>query len=93
MSAYLILEECKTLKARLALELQAAKDDRRAQHKDFEELMAELWGTLRTIQARFRVDAELLNLVRPHKTGEQEWQGKRNSNRSRMLDEFAKRGT
>ena len=42
MSAYLLLEEARQLKARLALELQAAKDDRRAQHKEFQEFMAEL---------------------------------------------------
>ena len=47
----LILHECRELKANLSLELQAARDDRRAQHKEFQEFMAELRDTLTRIQA------------------------------------------
>lgn len=74
LSAYLMLQEAKDLKANLAMELDLARDRRLAQEKEFREFMSELWGTLRKIQARFHVDAELLNLVRPHKAGEKKWQ-------------------
>jgi hypothetical protein len=89
---HILLEEIKDLKINLSLELQAAQDDRRAQEREFREYMAHLWETLRTIQARFHVDAQLLNLVGPHKAGEKKWQ-ERNSSHSRMLDRFAKRGS
>ena len=69
MSAYLPLEEIKQLRALLALELQAVRDDRRAQHKEFQQLTNELWETLRKIQAQFRIEAQLLNLIRPQDTG------------------------
>lgn len=70
------LQECLKLKARLALELQSLKDERKRQLKEFESLMvgmqgfmeeymANLWGTLDQIQARFRVDATILNLIKP----------------------------
>ena len=91
--AELILQECKDLKANLSLELQAARDDRRAQYKEFQELMAEVRDTLHSIQARFMIDAQLLDLVRPDEAGEEKWQkseGENNSSQSRMLRQFAK---
>jgi hypothetical protein len=88
----LMVEELKDMKRNLSIELQAARDDRRAQEWEFREYMAHLWETLRTIQARFHVDAQLLNLVGPHKAGEKKWQ-ERNSNPSHLLDGFAKRGS
>ena len=93
MSAYLLLQEIQEIRARLALELQAARDDRRAQYKEVQELMAEVRDTLINIQARFMVDAHLLNLIRPDKTGEtvcQRSEGESSSSPSRMLTEFAK---
>ena len=92
MSAYLLLQDAKDLKARLALELQATRDDRRAQHKEFQELMAELRDTLTKIQAQFRIEAQLLNLVRPGKAGEDRWQEENSpSNRCRTLDVLSKK--
>lgn len=91
--AELILQECRELKAHLSLELQAVRDDRRAQYKEFQEVMAEVRDTLHHIQARFMVDARLLDLVRPDAAGEEEWQKSKaesNSNQSRMLKAFVK---
>jgi len=92
MSAYLILAECAKLKARLALELQAARDDRRAQHKEFQEFMAELREIHTEIQAQRKVEAQLLNLMRPQ-AGEKKWQRSgsgKGSSQNRMLKQFAK---
>ena len=63
--AELILQECRELKANLSLELQAVRDDRGAQYREFQELMSEVRNTLHHIQARFMVDARVLDLVRP----------------------------
>lgn len=65
--AYLILAECKKLKARLALELQVTRDDRKKQHKQFTEFMFELLKTLDQIRARHLIDAQILNLIEPRK--------------------------
>lgn len=90
MSAYLLLEDAKQIKASLALELQAARDDRRAQHKEFEEFMAELRDTLTKIQAQFKVEAQLLNLIKPQ-AGETKCQESvKGSNQNLMLKQFAK---
>lgn len=92
-SAYLLLEEARQLKAQLALELQAAKDDRRAQHKEFQEFMAELREILWQIRAKHMIEAQLLDLIRPEKAGENKWQKNKsegNSSQSRMLKQFAK---
>jgi len=89
--AELILMECRELKANLSLELQAIRDDRKAQYKEFQELMSKLSKTLITIQAQFKVEAQLLNLIRP--AGEEQWQkseGESNLSQSRMLKQFAK---
>jgi hypothetical protein len=85
------LQECMKLKARLSLELQAARDDRRAQQKEHLEFMSELWTTLRKIQAQFRVEAELLNLVMPQEAGEQKCQKEKSSNHCRTLDVLSKK--
>ena len=92
-SAYLILAECEKLKARLALELQALRDDRKAQQKEFNEFMAELRATLTEIQANFRIEAQLLNLIRPNRTGDKKWQDKTdsNSNQWSLLRQFARK--
>ena len=90
MSAYLILQDIKQLKRSLSLELDLARDRGVAQERDFQEFMAELRDTLTGIQANFRLDAILLNLVSP-KAGDEGWQ-ERNSSHSRLLDGFAKRG-
>jgi len=88
----LLVEELKDLKANLAIELDLARDRRLAQEKQFREFMSELWGTLRKIQARFHVDAQLLNLVGPHKAGEKRWQKENSpSNRCRTLDALSKK--
>jgi len=80
----LILQECKDLKAYLSLELQALRDDRRVQHSEFQELMAEVKNVLTQIQARFMIDAQLLDLVRPEETREDvQAKGIQKSNRNR----------
>jgi argininosuccinate lyase len=71
----LILAECAKLKARLALELQAAKDDRRAYHREFQEFMAELLQTLDQIRAAASIEAQLLNLLRDNHAGDKERKG------------------
>jgi hypothetical protein len=70
LSAYLILQDVEEIKARLSLELDLTVDRRLQQEDEFRKFMDELWATLRKIQAQFRVEAELLNLVRPQKAGE-----------------------
>ena len=65
LSAHLLLEDAKQLKANLAMELDLARDRRLAQEKEFKEFMSELWWTLRKIQAQFKVEAQLLNLIKP----------------------------
>jgi hypothetical protein len=90
MSAYLILAECEKLKARLSLELQAVRDDRRRQYKEFHEFMVEQRETLTKIQAQFKVEAQLLNLIRPD-AGEDKCQASESpSSQSRMLKSYAK---
>lgn len=69
-SAYLILAECEKLKARLALELQAVRDDRKTQQKEFSELMISLRETLDQIRAKHLIEAQLLNLIKPQEVGE-----------------------
>jgi len=89
--AELILQECRELKANLSLELQAARDDRRAQHREFQEFLAELRETLTKIQTQFRIEAQLLNLISPAgEDGCQKRSRKRSTNQSRMLKQFAK---
>ena len=70
MSAYLLLEESRELKARLALELQAVRDDRKTQQKEFSELMISLRETLDQIRAKHLIEAQLLNLIKPQEVGE-----------------------
>jgi hypothetical protein len=70
-SAYLILAECEKLKARLALELQAVRDDRKAQQKEFSEFMVYLRETLDGIRAKHLIEAQLLDLVRRPNVGDQ----------------------
>ena len=91
LTAYLILAECTKLKARLSLELQAARDDRSAQAREWTEFMAELRETLAKIQSQFKVEAQLLNLIRPQRAGETTWQGKgKGSSQSHMLKQLGK---
>jgi hypothetical protein len=62
-SVILVLHEIITLKGQLSLELQAIRDDRKAQQRDFRELVGELQEALTKIQANFRIEAQLLNLI------------------------------
>jgi hypothetical protein len=71
MSAYLILEDAKQIKANLAMELDLARDRRLAQEREFREFMDELRDTLTKVQAQFKVEAQLLNLIKPQ-AGEKE---------------------
>jgi hypothetical protein len=90
--AEIILGDARSLADELRRQVQAARDGRRAQHKEFQEFMAELRETLIQIKAQFRVEAQLLNLIRP-KAGEKKCQrndGESNSSQSRMLKQFAK---
>jgi hypothetical protein len=82
-SAYLIIAECGKLKARLALELQASGDDRKKQWREFRELISELRETLTQIQAQFRIEAQLLNLIGPNSAGDQKTQKEKGRGRTR----------
>jgi len=67
---HILLEEIKDLKANLALELDFARDRRLQQESEFQELISELRQTLAKIQAQFRIEAQLLNLIREPKAGD-----------------------
>lgn len=86
--AEIILGDARSLADELRRQVQAAKDERKAQHKEFCEFMNELWGTLRKIQAQFKVEAQLLNLIRPE-AGEDRWQGK-SSDQHRTLKKYVR---
>ena len=60
---YLLLQEVGNLKINLAVELQAARDDRKAQHKELAEFMTDLKNTLDEIRAKHIVQAQLLDLI------------------------------
>ena len=62
--------EVRELKANLSLELQAARDDRQAQAREWRQFMEEMRGELTRIKADFRTDATLLHLIEPPKAGE-----------------------
>jgi hypothetical protein len=85
LSAHLLLEDARELKANLAMELDLARDRRLAQEKEFREFMAELRDTLTKIQAQFKVEAQLLNLVggetKRTKHAREQRQEKRNTGR------------
>lgn len=68
----LALEEARNLKTRLALELQAARDDRKKQWREFQEFMGELRNTLDQIKAQHLIEAQLLDLVGEPNAGDQE---------------------
>jgi len=89
--AELVLQECRDLKANLSLELQAARDDRRRQRKEFLEFMDHLVETLDQIRAKHLIEARLLNLIGPHEAGEERWQEENSSNRCHMLDVLSKK--
>lgn len=80
--AYLLLQEIKELKRSLSLELDFQRDRRKAQEDEFRYYVRELWETLRKIQAQFRIEAELLNLIKPGKAGEKRWQGSNSGRQS-----------
>ncbi len=64
-SALILLGDARDLKRNLSIELQAVRDDRLDQARDFAELMGEIRQTLAEIKAQNRIDATLLNLVTP----------------------------
>jgi hypothetical protein len=70
--AEIILAELHDLKVNLALELQALRDQRTAEHVEFRELIGEIKNELIRIQARFHIDAHLIGLIKAPatKTGE-----------------------
>ena len=72
----------KQIKANLAMELDLARNRRLAQEREFKEFMAELRDTLTKIQAQFKVEAQLLNLIKPQ-AGEKE-------NETRFMARFTK---
>lgn len=70
--AFLILQELRDLKINLSLELQALRDDRKNYHKEIQELFSAIRDELIRIQSRFTVDAMILGLIKPQKTGEED---------------------
>jgi hypothetical protein len=65
MDAYLILQDLKKLKTSLAMELQVGQQDRLNQARDFAEFMHEVRQTLADIRADNKIEAQLLNLIKP----------------------------
>lgn len=63
LDAYLISQEIADLKRNLSLELQAARDERRAQDREFQEFMTDIRNTLDEIRAKHIVEAQLLDLI------------------------------
>jgi len=76
--AEIILGDARSLADELRRQVQAAKDERKAQEKEFKEFMSELWSTLRKIQAQHRIEAQLLNLIKPY-SGNQKSEFRQNS--------------
>ena len=70
ISSFLLLKEIKELKRSLGLELDLARDCRRSQEAEFREFMAELWGFLDKLAAKYCVDRKLLNLVEEPNAGD-----------------------
>jgi hypothetical protein len=66
-SSILLVQELKDLKALLSWQLDLLRNRRKEMERDHVNLMDELPRTLRKIQANFRVEAQLLNLIRPDK--------------------------
>jgi len=56
--------ELRELKVNLSLELQAVRDQRVAEHREWREFMAEQRRELDRIKADFRTEATLLNLIK-----------------------------
>jgi hypothetical protein len=94
-----ITEELKELKVNLSLELQAVRDQRVAEHREWREFLAEQRQELDRIKADFRTDAMLLHLIEPptkEQAGEEAWDRKtktrnrRSSSLSGTLGQFVK---
>ena len=64
IDCYLLLQEVRDLKGNLSLELQAARDDRRAQASEWTEFMQEMREVLHQIRAKNLIEAKLLNLIK-----------------------------
>jgi hypothetical protein len=67
----ILLAEIKYFKRHLALELDLARDRRQKQEREFQEIIKEFRQTLAEIQAQFRVEAQLLKLVRKPNAGDE----------------------
>jgi hypothetical protein len=69
---HILLEEIKDLKRHLALELDLVRDRRQKQEREFQEIINEFRQTLGEIKAQFRIEAQLLNLIKgPNDAGDQ----------------------
>ncbi len=80
--SYLILVEILDLKRSLSLELDLARDRRKAQETEFREFMDELWGFLDKLAAKYCIDRQLLNLVGEPNAGDNKKTGKSDSKRN-----------
>jgi hypothetical protein len=90
--AEIILGELRDLQIQLALELQAVRDQREAEHVQFRELMGHIQNELVRIQARFHIDAHLIGLIKAPQAGETQCHEniKQPSSQSNMLGQFVK---
>ena len=68
----LALQEVRELKLNLSLELQAVRDDRRAQQREFQEFISGLWDTLDQIRAKHLIEAQLLDCIGDGNAGEKQ---------------------
>lgn len=88
MESRIVLEEIKEIARFLSLELDLVRDRRKAQEKQFQEFMTELWSFLDKLAAKYCIDRQLLNLVNEPKAGEQKWEGT-SSGRQSIHERFA----
>ena len=65
LDGYLLLQQIQDLKCNLSVELQAVRDDRKAQSEEFREFMVELTNSLDQIRGKHLIQAQLLDLVQP----------------------------
>ena len=81
----LAIEKVEDMKRNLSIELQAARDDRRAQQREFQEYMGELREALDQIRAKNLIEAQLLDLVREPNAGDQRRQEGNQTQAGRVL--------
>lgn len=94
----LLVDELKELKVNLSLELQATRDQRLAEAREWRELAEAMRELITTVKANERINRTVLDIIDSAKTGETQWENqpkakrrnRRSSNPSSTLGQFAK---